>query len=71
MIFLGLGAIFGGARINWVIFRPLEEPVLGYSLKILAFVVTISGGLIMWFVVIAGSSLVYLAKLVHDRRAYI
>lgn len=69
IIILRLGAIFGGCIINWVMISPLDEPILSYSFKLMAFVITIIGGLIMAYVIMLQFSLSSHMSLVHDRRA--
>lgn len=71
MIMLSLGAIVGGAFLNWLILAPIREPVLRYSSKLLAFVVTIVGAAIIYFSVKINGSLAINMKLAHNRRAYI
>lgn len=71
IIILRLGAIFGGCIINWVMISPLDEPILSYSFKLMAFVITIIGGLIMAYVIMLQFSLSSHMSLVHDRRAII
>nr|ALQ78796.1 NADH dehydrogenase subunit 5 [Glycera capitata] len=48
MIMLTMGAITGGSSMNWLTMLPYKEPVLTISLKLSAFVVTITGALIMF-----------------------
>lgn len=69
IIILRLGAIFGGCFMNWVVISPLNEPILRYSFKLIAFIVTILGGLIMAYVIIMEVSISSRINLVHDRRA--
>lgn len=71
IIILRLGAVFGGCIINWVIISPLDEPILTYSFKLLAFIVTVLGGLFIFYVVILKISISFYANLLHDRRAFI
>lgn len=71
IIFLSVGAIFGGCIINWFILSPLIEPVLSYRLKLLAFFVTVFGGVFIYFVVGLYFSVSSHVNLIHDRRAYI
>ena len=49
--------------------RPLDEPVLSYTFKLLAFFVTIAGGLVMVYVIILNKSISYNLNLLNDRRA--
>lgn len=70
IVMLSLGAIFGGALINWVLLAPIMEPVLSYSIKMLAFVVTIFGGAFVCTLVRLKGSLALNIKLAHNRRAY-
>jgi len=69
IIILRLGAIFGGCLINWMILRPLNEPVLSFTFKLIAFFVTILGGLIIRYVIIFNKSISYNLHLLNDRRA--
>ena len=71
IIFLRIGAILGGAILNWIIIRPVVEPVLRYRIKLLAFVVTMLGGLLIYIVINISSTLSKDIKLIHNRRALI
>lgn len=48
---------------------PILEPVLSYRIKLIAFVITIIGGLFMYLCVISNGSIAANNKLVHNRRA--
>ena len=50
---------------------PISEPILRYRIKLLAFVVTLLGGFIMWGAVLILKRLTYNMKVIHDSRAYI
>ena len=71
IIILRLGAIFGGCLINWVVISPLDEPILSYSFKLIAFVITVLGGVLIAYVIIIELSISSHLNLVHDRRAII
>jgi len=71
ILFLRLGAIFGGCLINWFFLRPVVEPTLRYFIKLLAFIVTILGGFIIYFTIFFNFSLSLNNKINHDRSAYI
>ena len=71
ILILTLGAVVGGCTINWFIFMPISEPILRYRIKLLAFVVTLLGGFIMWGAVLILKRLTYNMKVIHDSRAYI
>jgi hypothetical protein len=47
------------------------EPVLRYRIKLLAFVVTVLGGLLIYIVINISSTLSKDIKLIHNRRALI
>lgn len=71
ILILTLGAVVGGCTINWFIFMPISEPILRYRIKLLAFVVTLLGGFIMWGAVLILKRLTHNMKVIHDSRAYI
>ena len=52
-----------------MILRPLNEPVLSFTFKLIAFFVTILGGLIIRYVIIFNKSISYNLHLLNDRRA--
>lgn len=52
IIFLASGAIVGGASLSWLAFFRIEDPVLPKSLKLLAFLVTLMGGAVAFYITI-------------------
>lgn len=50
---------------------PIVEPVLRYFIKILAFFITVRGGVIMYCVIEISKTLSYDLKLTHSSRALI
>nr|ALQ78874.1 NADH dehydrogenase subunit 5 [Glycera tridactyla] len=48
MVFLSLGAVMGGSLINWLAVLPMKEPILDLGMKSTAFIVTITGAIIMF-----------------------
>lgn len=71
IIILRLGAIFGGCLINWIILSPLNEPVLSFGFKLIAFFVTLLGGTAIIYIIQLKKSLSYNISLLRDRRAFI
>nr|YP_010247821.1 NADH dehydrogenase subunit 5 [Eunoe nodosa]QTJ29915.1 NADH dehydrogenase subunit 5 [Eunoe nodosa] len=65
MIALTLGAIFGGASLNWLSFNFLEEPVLPSSLKLCPLIVTIMGAVLAYSICTKPSSVNILMPLTH------
>nr|YP_010236199.1 NADH dehydrogenase subunit 5 [Melinna cristata]QTD82973.1 NADH dehydrogenase subunit 5 [Melinna cristata] len=49
ILLLSLGAIMSGATMNWLFTPMTQEPIMPSLLKILPFVVTISGAYLAWF----------------------
>lgn len=68
--FLTLGAIIGGASINWLI-GPINEPFLPTSLKLLPFLVTIVGGILALYTSLATSSFAAHIPVTHNINALI
>uniref|UniRef100_UPI0030FE89BA NADH dehydrogenase subunit 5 n=1 Tax=Phyllodoce medipapillata TaxID=868040 RepID=UPI0030FE89BA len=69
MIMLSIGAVFGGCLMNWMMMSPLDEPILSYSMKLMAFFITVFGGCIMAYVILFKYSLSYYTYLLHDSSA--
>jgi len=70
ILILSLGAIMSGCLINWFFFRPLIEPSLSYSNKLLAFIVTVLGGLFMYYLVLSKFNFSLKYKFIHNLRCY-
>lgn len=49
IILLGTGGITIGSLINWFFLKPSIEPILTFDIKLLAFLITILGGLFIYF----------------------
>jgi len=71
IIFLRLGGVFGGCVLNWLFIAPLVDPVLPTYLKLIAFIVTLLGGYIIYGVVIRKSSHALNNPLLTDISCYI
>lgn len=65
IIALTLGAIFGGATLNWLRFNFLEEPVLPSSLKLCPLIVTIIGAILAYSICTKPNSINILLPLTH------
>ena len=70
ILLLGLGGIIIGSVINWFFLSPCIEPILTLTLKLSAFLVTISGGLIMCLKVLNKSVLALNIVLGHYINSY-
>lgn len=66
IVFLGLGGVVGGCCLNWVLIRPYRDPRLRGAFKLLAFILTILGGLISYFGGEFLTSVFYNNVFVHD-----
>lgn len=65
IIILTIGAIRGGALLNWLRFNFLDEPFLPSYLKLLPLVITILGALIAYLITIQLSSVNISLPLIH------
>lgn len=68
---LSVGAIFSGCLINWIILRPLIEPCISLSMKLLAFIVTLLGGIMIITIIYINNSISINYNLLHQSSAYI
>jgi len=71
IIFLRLGGVFGGCRLNWLFVAPLVDPILPTYLKLIAFVITLLGGYIIYAVVMRKSSHALTYSFLTDISCYI
>ena len=71
IILLSLGGIFIGCIINWIFLIPLIDPILNHFIKLIAFLVTIIGGFIIYFRIFFNFSVSKNIKLLNNVRSYI
>lgn len=71
ILLLSVIAVIGGCMINWFFFNPIIEPFLSHSLKLLAFIVTILGGVLIYLITLIRFSITKNINLGHDTLSYI
>jgi len=66
IIFLTVGAIFGGASLNWISFNSLPEPFLPSIIKLTPLIITIIGALLAYVITIKPKTITLTLPLIHN-----
>nr|YP_009136891.1 NADH dehydrogenase subunit 5 [Goniada japonica]AKE32088.1 NADH dehydrogenase subunit 5 [Goniada japonica] len=69
MLFMSMGAIMGGASLNWLILYPMQEPIIPAPMKLMAFSVTILGAISLFLICKSEKSMSLNIPLTHHSSA--